>query len=556
MVGIVIPALDPPGSLEEVVRALAADSRIARIVVVDDGSGSDAQARFRAVSGVPRVELLRHDRNRGKGAALKTAFAHIAAHDPDITTVVTADADGQHRPDDILRVAEASLASPGKVVLGVRRVGREAPMRSRVGNTLTRWLFSVLVGEQVSDTQTGLRAIPRALLPAVSQVSGTGFEFELNMLVYCRQAAVPIAEVPIASVYAEGNPTSHFRPVRDSVRIYAVLVRFGAVSLGSAIVDNLAFGVALASGAMPSAALALARVVSVAINYPLVKFWVFPQSVRDVPTLGPYLLLVALNVVAARLLAGVLQEMTGLSVVGAKVAIELLFFLPNFLLQRDLVFRAGSAPGAATDWDAYYDATPFPAQLTRRYTARQLAGALETAAAKAGPLRSVAELGGAASSFVDGICRVVRPDRYLVVDTNAAGLSKLRSWTPPPGAPTRLELIREDVRRLNVSEPVDTAFSIGLIEHFPPAGTREVLAAHFAVVRPGGAVVVSYPTPTWLYVATRRLLEALHLWKFPDERPVRFDEVSAAAAGHGTVVHRQVMWPLLLTQELVVFVKR
>ena len=99
-------------------------------------------------------------------------------------------------------------------------------------------------------------------------------------------------------------------------------------------------------------------------------------------------------------------------------------------------------------------------------------------------------------------------------------------------------------------------FSVGLIEHFPPTGTREVLVAHFDWVRPGGAVVVSYPTPTWLYVATRRLLEACRLWRFPDERPLRFDEVARAVADQGTVVHRQVLWPLLLTQELVVFLKR
>jgi hypothetical protein len=171
-------------------------------------------------------------------------------------------------------------------------------------------------------------------------------------------------------------------------------------------------------------------------------------------------------------------------------------------------------------------------------------------------LRNIAELGGANSCFVDRICAELRPDSYTVVDTNAFGLSRLAGWTPPPGASTTLRVRQDDVRSLASESHHDTVFSVGLIEHFDREGTREVLGAHFNIVRPGGAVVVSYPTPTWLYRATRRLLEALGLWRFPDERPVGFTEVADAAAPLGELVMRRTLWPLILTQELVVFVKR
>jgi len=557
MVAVVIPALDPPESFVALVRTISGDPGIARIVVVDDGSGPAAAPVFARVAAIAHTEVLVHPRNLGKGAALKTAFAHVVRRHPDVSTIVTADADGQHRPEDIRHVVEKALVSPAALVLGVRRIGAGAPLRSRLGNALTRRLFALLVGQPLADTQTGLRAIPRALLPALGAVSGTAYEYELNVLVHCRQAGVRTVEVPIATVYEPGNRTSHFRPLRDSLRIYSVLFRFAAVSLGSAVVDNAVFVAALAAGQGPATATVVARLVSMGVNYPLVKRWVFSQSVRDLPTLGPYVLLVAVNMLAVRAATSAWQEWAGLSTIAAKVATETLFFLPNFLLQRDVVFRgAGPAAGAATDWNAYYAAVPITARVTRRYTGRRLVAALRTAAAVAGPLRTVAELGGAASCFVDRVCRALNPERYVVVDTNRLGLSKLETWTPPAGTATALDLVPDDVRHMAVRDPVDTVFSVGLIEHFPPSGTRDVLAAHFALVRPGGAVVVSYPTPTWLYVATRRLLEALRLWRFPDERPLQFDEVARAVEGQGTVVHRQVLWPLLLTQEMVVFVKR
>jgi glycosyltransferase involved in cell wall biosynthesis len=158
-IAIVIPAYKPSRALLDVVKTLAgADAR--PIVVVDDGSGSDSRALFDEVESFPEVRLLRHAVNLGKGAALKTAINFVLCEMPGITGIVTADADGQHHPDDIRRVAEALAANPASLVLGCRAFGKDVPLRSKFGNVLTSAVMHALLGRKLSDTQTGLRGIP------------------------------------------------------------------------------------------------------------------------------------------------------------------------------------------------------------------------------------------------------------------------------------------------------------------------------------------------------------------------------------------------------------
>jgi len=98
----------------------------------------------------------------------------------------------------------------------------------------------------------------------------------------------------------------------------------------------------------------------------------------------------------------------------------------------------------------------------------------------------------------------------------------------------------------------DVVFSVGLIEHFDPEDTRKAVHAHFDVLRPGGLLILSFPTPTLLYRITRKLIESLGMWKFPDERALTPDEVAASVEEYGDVLTTKTLWPLLLTQSLVV----
>jgi glycosyltransferase involved in cell wall biosynthesis len=223
---LIIPALDPTGVLVDLAARLKAIG-FHHIVVIDNGSAPDCAASFEAVAALG-AHLIVHARNLGKGCALKSGFRYCL--EKKFGAVVTVDADGQHLPDDVLAVANAalsraSLPAQPAAVLGARRFAANMPLRSRVGNTLTQWLFQKLSGVRFDDTQTGLRAFPAALLPRLLQLQGDRYEYEMSVLIDLAASRYPVVEVPIASVYLDGNSSSHFRPLHDSIRVYSVLLR-------------------------------------------------------------------------------------------------------------------------------------------------------------------------------------------------------------------------------------------------------------------------------------------------------------------------------------------
>jgi glycosyltransferase involved in cell wall biosynthesis len=226
---ILIPAYQPPPSLLVLLRDLQARDGgrlVSRYLIVNDGSGVEFEATFAEAAGMPNVTLLRHARNQGKGAALKTAFAHILEHHPGAAGVVTADADGQHVAEDVLRVAEALIARPDHLVLGTRVFDPGVPLRSVFGNQLTRLVFGLFTGKRLRDTQTGLRGWPLALCRRGLEIPLTGFDYELEALIIGVRHC-PIFEVPIRTIYVGRNETSHFKPIGDSIRIYKVFLRRG-----------------------------------------------------------------------------------------------------------------------------------------------------------------------------------------------------------------------------------------------------------------------------------------------------------------------------------------
>ena len=220
-VALVIPVCDPDeGRFPALVRRLRTD--FAHVVVVDDGS-TRGRAAFDSIKGEVDVVLV-HSANCGKGAALKTAFSWVLEKLPGAVGVVTVDGDGQHTPEDVLRVAEELLNAPdGGLVLGVRSFGRDVPFRSRLGNLWTRVLFRLLTGLAVSDTQTGLRGIPTHLLPSILAIPGDRYEYEIRVLANARQHHAPIREIPIKTIYLDGNSASHYRPLRDTLLTQSAL---------------------------------------------------------------------------------------------------------------------------------------------------------------------------------------------------------------------------------------------------------------------------------------------------------------------------------------------
>jgi glycosyltransferase involved in cell wall biosynthesis len=345
-IAVVIPAYRPPESLLELIGALA-EKPLPAIVMVDDGSGSDYADIFRRAALYPKVRVVRHAVNLGKGAALKTGINYALCTFPGLQGIVTADADGQHHPDDIEQVAGALAAAPDRIVLGTRTFSAGVPMRSRVGNVVTRTVMRALVGQNVSDTQTGLRGIPARLLPHLLRLEANGYDFELDMLIAVRQQAMPIAEVPIRTIYEPGNRTSHFNPLIDSMKIYFVLLRFSSVSLMAAALDTLVFYLAFRRLGNVAASQALGRLVAVAFNYSMVRRAVFFSKLRHTSVLPKYLLLVCLS--GATSYAGIqlLNSRFHIQLLPAKLLVETLLFFANFAIQRDFIFGKSAAGSGA-----------------------------------------------------------------------------------------------------------------------------------------------------------------------------------------------------------------
>ncbi|MGH9721594.1 MAG: GtrA family protein [Bryobacteraceae bacterium] len=548
-VAVVIPAYRPEAALCDLVSALSAGA-YRTILIIDDGSGPEFSRRFHEVSQIPGARVLQHAVNLGKGAALKTGMNQSLLDFPDIAGVVTVDADGQHDPADVGKVAGRLAANPECLVMGVRAFDRSVPLRSRLGNKLTRSMMRLLMGQNLSDTQTGLRGIPRALLPRLLQIASNAYEFELDMLTTAKHHSVRILEEPIRTIYEAGNATSHFNPLRDSMKIYFVLLRFGLVSMLTALLDNAVFILAFRSWGQVAASQAAARAVALLFNYTAGRSAVFLSREGHQSTLPKYLFLVVASGTVSYGLLTFLHNRFGLEVIWAKLLAEGILFTANFAVQRDFVFTKRS-PAGSTDWDRYYRSTPVTARLTRRYTGSVIVSVLRRFLGGR-QLRSVVEIGGANSCLLDRVYDEVRPEVYHVVDTNEIGLRLLQQRI---GARRNVVLHNVDCRNLSLGVQADLVLSVGLIEHFDQQDTRRATLAHFDVLRPGGWAIISFPAPTWLYRAARFVSEAFGLWRFPDERPLARREVFEAVQGRGRVVFEKTLWPLVFTQHVMVFEK-
>ena len=337
---VLIPAYNPGAQLVELVRSLVA-SDFAAIVVVNDGSVSTCDPVFQTINALDKVTLLRHAVNLGKGAALKTGLNHIYCHSEDHVGTVVVDADGQHLVEDALKVGNRLLTSPHSLIIGVRSFDRDVPLRSRVGNRLTGLLFRMLTGTALRDTQSGLRGIPRQLIPVLLRIPASGYEFELDMLLSCKYAGVTILQQPIETVYLDGNSSSHFNPIIDSMKIYFVLFRFSFTSLLSALIDNAVFILVYGASASIPLSQVAARLLATAFNYSAVRNMVFSSRQRVARTLPKYLVLVCISGFVSYLLIKVLTLHFSLSVIVAKVCAETIIFLANFTIQRDLIFVDG-----------------------------------------------------------------------------------------------------------------------------------------------------------------------------------------------------------------------
>lgn len=340
---IIIPAYNPPGNaLLKLIQELIG-LRAEKIVIVNDGSDVSKNAFFDSLIDYESCVVLKHAVNLGKGRALKTAFNYVLNNYPEAKCVVTADADGQHKPEDIVRVAEATSNSENSFVMGVRNFGDNVPFRSKFGNILTKHIFRALIGVKISDTQSGLRGIPVSILPRLLKVSGEAYEFELGMLIAVHESKMPIQEVAVETVYLDGNESSKFNPLIDSMKIYFVFFRFIFSSLTAAFIDFIVFILIYSASKSILISLIGSRIVSSLVNFFINRKIVFHRRHGLTFSLIRYYIILCLITGLSFVFISLLHAKLGINAPLSKIIAETTLFLVSFSLQRNYVFSNAEA---------------------------------------------------------------------------------------------------------------------------------------------------------------------------------------------------------------------
>ncbi len=339
----VIPAYNPD---EKLLRTLSDLVQVGfrEIIVVNDGSKPQCDAVFAEAQSRFGCHVLAHAVNQGYGRALKTAFNYFLLNYPDHVGVVTLDADGQHAASDTLRCAQELMAYPDCLILGCRDFsGSHVPWKSRAGNVITRNVFRFLCGIKVTDTQTGLRAFSRELVARLIVASGERYEFCSSVLIEAKKLDITIREVGIETIYIDGNSSSHFRALRDSARIYALIFKFLLSSIASFAVDIVLFSIILSLTKEMSlayntlAATYIARIGSAIFNYQVNRNIVFRKGQKR--SLIRYAFVCVLQTTASYLAVFWLTKLLGISAIAVKVVVDMVLFLISFQIQREWVFR-------------------------------------------------------------------------------------------------------------------------------------------------------------------------------------------------------------------------
>ena len=350
-VAVIIPSLSPDDKL----LTLLADLRQAgfeRLLVVNDGSSAEYDTYFDRAKNDYGCTVLRHAVNQGKGRALKTAFNYLLNETDACVGAVTVDSDGQHRIADTIAVAKAVIDHPDALVMGCRDFSNHnpnIPARSRFGNRTTSRVLRFLCGIRLSDTQTGLRGFSMEAMRCFMATKGERFEYEMNMILDAHEHDMPLLEIPIETVYIEENKSSHFNPLLDSIRLYAVFFKFIIASFSSFLVDILLFALILALlGFLPTVvsteiriiiATYAARVLSGLFNYTINKKAVFQNESGVGSTLAKYCTLSVVQTTLSAFATSGLFALLTWNATFLKLIVDTVLFIASFRIQRGWVFK-------------------------------------------------------------------------------------------------------------------------------------------------------------------------------------------------------------------------
>lgn len=354
---VILPSYNPTEKLLETLQGLI-DAGFDDIILIDDGSREECQKYFEQAEKLPQCTVLHHEVNKGKGRGLKTGFEFFLKNRPDRTGLVTTDDDGQHTPSDVMTCTRL-MEEQGKAVFGCRDFsGKDVPWKSSFGNNATRIVFRIFCGIKLSDTQTGLRAFPRGYIPLLARADGERFEYETNCLLEMHREGCAFEEQRIQTVYLDNNSETHFHPVKDSIKIYAVILKFMLSSGLSSIIDIAVF--TLINMLMPESVSGVlrvfiatfgARIVSSLFNFFANRTRVFKSSGKLGATMARYYILcvvqTGLSYGIVYLLSALIAPELRLLQSVIKIVVDVILFFISFRIQQDWVFKNKRRDGNA-----------------------------------------------------------------------------------------------------------------------------------------------------------------------------------------------------------------
>lgn len=332
-----IPSYEPTKELTNLILELKENKF--EIIIVNDGSSEKYDSIFENCS--KYVKVLKHDINKGKGAALKTGLDYIIKKYIKDYVVVTMDCDGQHKVEDAIKICNYASSNPNTLVLGKRLRSNKTPLRSRLGNSITRFFYRLVTKIDVYDTQTGLRAFTDKLVSFMLDVEGDRFEYEMNVLLRCASSKIKIKEIEIQTIYINKNSGSHFNTIKDSILVYKQIFKFVVSSLVSFIIDYLLYSIAVLVTNKVVLSNIFARIISASINFNINKKIVFNSNNKASGQIIKYILLAIVILILNSIILNLFVYYLSFDKFIAKIIVEILLFVLSWFVQKNIIFNKG-----------------------------------------------------------------------------------------------------------------------------------------------------------------------------------------------------------------------
>ena len=346
---VIIPAYNPDFKLLKLLLELI-DLGFLKIIVINDGSLKSKKI-FQKIKKLKQCVLLEYSNNKGKGYALKYGINYyLENYVNDYQGIVTVDADYQHLPNDILNVSKKLLGNQDSLILGIRDFNySNVPKANSFGNKITSFIFKLLYGSKIIDTQTGLRGIPNRYLNFCLETKGVKFEYEMNMLINFSKKKINILQIPIETIYFN-KEKSNFNKFLDSLRIYKVLLteyfKFIFSSLLCSLIDISLFTFFLKifanlnSNILIIISTFLARIIADFFNFNINKSIVFLSKENSQKIFIKYYILSFIKMIFSATLVLIFSNLfININEIILKIIIDILIFTISYKIQKKYIFK-------------------------------------------------------------------------------------------------------------------------------------------------------------------------------------------------------------------------